>query len=181
MRRSTKLAAAVAASGMAVVATVAVRAAAAGAEQGSADKEKKGKATVAQLRVLSTGLAQDAAQAAFEACGAQGHRVTVSVVGRDGGLLALVRNEQAGPASIDSATGKAYASAGFRAPSGNLGEAARTNPGLLQMPRFVVLRGGLPISSAGEVIGAIGVGGAPGGDLDEACAKAGVDRIAGSL
>ncbi len=49
------------------------------------------------------------------------------------------------------------------------------------MPRFVVLRGGLPISSAGEVIGAIGVGGAPGGDLDEACAKAGVDEIAGRL
>ena len=49
------------------------------------------------------------------------------------------------------------------------------------MPRFVLLRGGLPTSSAGEVLGAIGVGGAPSGDLDEGCAKAGVDRIASKL
>ncbi|MDH4146485.1 MAG: heme-binding protein [Acidimicrobiia bacterium] len=140
-----------------------------------------GASAVAQVRVLGTEAAQEAAQAAYDECSEQGHRVTVSVVGRDGALLALVRNEAAGPASIDSATGKAYASVSFRSPSGNLGQGALTNPGLLQMPGFVTLRGGLPISSDGEVIGGIGVGGAPGGDLDEACAQVGIDRIAGHL
>ena len=180
MRRRTKLITAVGLGGLAAATSAIVAVAGAHADEAKTTGKDKG-GEVAQLRVLSTGLAQQAAQAAFETCTDQGHRVTVSVVGRDGGLLALVRNEQAGPASIDSATGKAYASVGFRAPSGNLGEAAKTNPGLLQMPRFVVLRGGLPISSAGEVIGAIGVGGAPSGDLDEGCAKAGVDRIASKL
>lgn len=140
-----------------------------------------GRREVAAVRTLSTGLAQEAAAAAFDACSDQGHLVTVSVVGRDGALLALIRNERAATASVDSATGKAYASVSFRAPSGNLGAGASTNLGILQMPRFVVLRGGLPIGSGGEVIGAIGVGGAPGGDLDEACARAGLDRIANRL
>jgi len=141
----------------------------------------EGRREVAAVRTLSTELAREAAEAAFEACSRQGHRVTVSVVGRDGALLALIRDERAGPASVDSATGKAYASVSFRAPSGNLGQGALTNPGILQMPRFVVLRGGLPVSSGGEVVGAIGVGGAPGGDLDEACARVGLDKIAGHL
>ena len=141
----------------------------------------EGRREVSSVRTLSTEQAREAAEAAFEACTRQGHRVTVSVVGRDGALLALVRDERASTASVDSATGKAYASVSFRAPSGNLGEAARTNPGLLQMPRFVVLRGGLPIASGGEVVGAIGVGGAPGGDIDEACARVGLDRIGNTL
>jgi len=140
-----------------------------------------GRREVAAVRTLSTELALEAAAAAFDACSDQGHLVTVSVLGRDGALLALLRNQRAATASVDSATGKAYASVSFRAPSGNLGAAAATNPGILQMPRFVVLRGGLPISSAGEVVGAIGVGGAPGGDLDEACARVGLDRIANRL
>ncbi len=144
-------------------------------------KSKKGNESTATLRVLATAVAQEAAQAAFETCSDQGYRVTAAVVGRDGSLLALVRNEQAMPASVDSATGKAYASVSFRSASGDLGQAAGNNPGLLQMPRFVVLRGGLPIAVGGEVVGGIGVGGAPGGDLDEVCAKAGIDRVADKL
>lgn len=178
-RRKTLLVTTAIVGALGAVGTATVLATTAGATDDSSGKS--GKSEVATIRVLSTGLAQEAAEAALEKCNEGGFRVTVSVVNRDGALIALLRNELAGPASVDSATGKAYASAGFRAPSGNLGEAAKNNPGILQMPKFVVLRGGLPISSQGEVIGAIGVGGAPGGDLDEACAKAGVDRIAGKL
>jgi uncharacterized protein GlcG (DUF336 family) len=179
MHQRTKRLVAIAAGALTVATVAIVGAAVARADDRSSGS--KDKAGVAEVRTVSTALAQQAAQAAFDACSEQGHRVTVSVVGRDGALLALVRNEQAGPASVDSATGKAYASVSFRAPSGNLGEAAKNNPGLLQMPKFVVLRGGLPINSSGEVIGAIGVGGAPSGDLDEACAKVGLDSINGNL
>ncbi len=178
INRKTFIAATAVAAGLGAIATATILSTTAGADEGSSGK---GKDDVASIRVLSTGLAQRAAQAAFDKCTEQGLRVTVSVVNRDGALIALLRNELAGPASVDSATGKAYASAGFRAPSGNLGEAAKTNPGILQMPKFVVLRGGLPFSSQGEVIGAIGVGGAPSGDQDEVCAKAGVDAVATKL
>jgi uncharacterized protein GlcG (DUF336 family) len=129
------------------------------------------------VKTLSTSSAQAAAMAAYDACRAKNLNVTVAVVGRDGALIALLRNEAAVPASVDAATGKAYASASFRQASGDLGEAAKTNPGIAQMPKFVVLRGGLPISVDKDVIGAIGVGGAPSGEQDETCAKAGIEAI----
>jgi uncharacterized protein GlcG (DUF336 family) len=115
--------------------------------------------------------------AAFDACKAKNLNVTVAVVGRDGALIALLRNEAASPATVDVATGKAYASVSFKAPSGDIGELAKTNPGILQVPKFVVLRGALPVSVEKEVIGAIGVSGAPSGEQDETCAKAGIESI----
>jgi uncharacterized protein GlcG (DUF336 family) len=115
--------------------------------------------------------------AAYEACSEKKLNVTVAVVGRDGALIALVRNEAAAPATVDVATGKAYASVSFKAPSGDIGELAKTNPGILTVPKFVLLRGALPVSVDKEVIGSIGVSGAPSGEQDEVCAKAGIEAI----
>jgi uncharacterized protein GlcG (DUF336 family) len=133
--------------------------------------------SAATVRTVSTVQAQQAAAAALADCTAKGQHVSVAVVGRDNALVALVRDDQAGPVTVDVATGKAKASVGFRSPSGALGQAAQTQPGILQVPGFVVLAGGLPISSDGEVIGAIGVSGAPTGDIDAGCAQAGLDAI----
>jgi uncharacterized protein GlcG (DUF336 family) len=61
-----------------------------------------------------------------------------------------------------------------------LDERVRSTPaatGIRDIDQILVLAGGLPISAGGEVIGGIGVGGAPGGHLDEACAQAGLDKI----
>ena len=138
-------------------------------------------AGVASVRTLSTGLARQAADATLADCAAKGQHVSVAVVGRDSALLAFLRDEQAGPVTVEVASGKARASVGFRSPSGGLGQAAQTNPGILQVPGFVVLAGGLPISSQGEVVGAIGVSGAPSGDIDAGCAQAGLDAIANGL
>jgi uncharacterized protein GlcG (DUF336 family) len=126
---------------------------------------------------LSTSSAEAAAKAAYDTCKAKNLNVTVAVVGRDGALIALLRDEGAVPATVDVATGKAYASASFKAPSGDLGDAAKTNPGIAQVPKFVVLRGALPISVDKDVIGAIGVSGAPSGEQDEVCARAGIESI----
>jgi uncharacterized protein GlcG (DUF336 family) len=115
--------------------------------------------------------------AAYDACVEKKLNVTVAVLGRDGSLIALLRNEAAAPATVDVATGKAYASVSFKAPSGDLGDAAKTNPGIATVPKFVLLRGALPISVDKEVIGAIGVSGAPSGEQDEVCAKAGIESI----
>jgi uncharacterized protein GlcG (DUF336 family) len=130
---------------------------------------------------LPLSLAQRVATAALTACARRGQQVAVTVVDRAGVVIVQLRNDGVSAAAVDASKGKAYASAGFGRPSGALGQAARTNPGLLQVPGFVVLAGGLPIRSGGAVRAGIGVGGAPSGQIDESCARAGIAAIAASL
>lgn len=63
-------------------------------------------------------------------------------------------------------------------------EGAQKNPAganLVYLPGFLLLGGGVPIKAGNEVIGALGVGGAPGGHLDEQCANAALDKVVGAL
>jgi uncharacterized protein GlcG (DUF336 family) len=130
---------------------------------------------------LPLSLAQKAATTALTNCMRQGFPVTVTVVNADGITIVVLRNDGASGVSVSSSTGKALASAGFRTPSDVLGENAKANPGLTTVPGFVLLGGGLPISSGGKVVAGIGVGGAPSGVIDKACAQAGINAIAGSM
>jgi uncharacterized protein GlcG (DUF336 family) len=130
---------------------------------------------------LPLSLAQRAANAAITACAQRGQQVAVTVVDRAGVVIVQLRNDGVSAAAVDASKGKAYASAGFGRPSGALGQTARTNPGVLQVPGFVVLAGGLPIRSGGAVRAGIGVGGAPTGQIDESCARAGIAAISASL
>ena len=127
---------------------------------------------------LPLGLAKRAANAALAECRSQGQRVAVTVIDREGVVIVQFRANGVGLASVDGSRGKAYASASFGQPSSALGEAAKTNPGILQWPGFIVAAGGLPIQSGDGVVAGIGVGGAPSGLIDEACAQAGVDALA---
>jgi uncharacterized protein GlcG (DUF336 family) len=117
-------------------------------------------------------------------CRADGFRVSATVVDRAGQLKALLRDDDAGPHTLESSRRKAFTAASFRSGTAQLGQLVAANPAaanLVEIPEVLVLGGGLPIRSGGEVIGAIGVGGAPGGDRDEICAQAGIDRISGGL
>jgi uncharacterized protein GlcG (DUF336 family) len=134
-----------------------------------------------QMSFLPLELAEKAATTALAECTRQGFPVTATVVNADGITIVVLRNDGANAATTDASKGKAVASAGFRSPSDQLGASAATNPGLLQVPGFVILAGGLPISSGGKVVAAIGVGGAPSGAIDKTCAQAGVNAIAASL
>ncbi|SPP63280.1 GlcG/HbpS family heme-binding protein [Nitrospira lenta] len=131
--------------------------------------------------VLSLSLAQRAAQAAIDACKKDGYRVSVSVVDRAGLLRTMGRADGAGPHTIDSSRKKAYTAASLRRATSELAELMSRTPtlqGLRDMnEQILMLGGGLPIEISGEVIGAIGVGGAPGAHLDDACAEAGLDAI----
>lgn len=129
---------------------------------------------------ISLGLAMEAAAAAVASCTAGNYNVTATVVDRAGQIRAQLRADNAGPHTNDTSRRKAFMSATMRTNSGTIAENVAKNPGaagVAQITDFIMLAGGVPIRSGNEVIGAIGVGGAPGGNLDEACANAGIDKI----
>jgi uncharacterized protein GlcG (DUF336 family) len=131
--------------------------------------------------VLPLSLAGKAIQASLDACKKDGYRVSVSVVDRAGVLRAMARADGAGPHTIDSSRKKAYTAASLRRPTTELAELINKVPtleALREMNEHVLLLGGgLPIEIGGEIVGGIGVGGAPGAHLDDACAQAGLDAI----
>ena len=126
-------------------------------------------------------LAMKAAGAALEKCIDDGYRVSVAIVDRAGILRVLLRADGAGPHTPDSSRKKAYTSASLRRPTSEFAELIAKKPavqGLRDMnENILILGGGLPVKMDGEVVGGIGVGGAPGGYLDEACAQVGLDSI----
>jgi uncharacterized protein GlcG (DUF336 family) len=131
-------------------------------------------------RNISTDLAVEAAQAALAHCVAQNHKVSVAVVDRTGRTRVLLRGDDARPHTMESAQRKAYTAFSFRTSTNALAEGLANNPGnapLFTLPDLLPLAGGVPVRSGNEVIGGIGVGGAPAGSIDEGCANAGVDKI----
>jgi len=131
---------------------------------------------------LSAGMALTIAQTAMEACTKQGFRVSVTVVGRNGEVLVQVRGDNTDPHSMENSFRKAYTSRTYRIPSGDLEKRVKDNPqtGAVFLSNITTGRGGLPIKLGEQVIGAVGVSGAPSGN-DEPCAKAGLDKIADEL
>ncbi|MGH6714271.1 MAG: GlcG/HbpS family heme-binding protein [Bradyrhizobium sp.] len=133
---------------------------------------------------LAPAIALELAQAAFANCQQRGYQVAVAVVDRFGVVQVILRDRFAGPHTPTTASGKAWTAATFRSSTSNL--FAISQPGMMQagirnLPGAVVIGGGLIVESGGSLVGAIGVSGAPGGDADEACAKAGVDAIQSKL
>ncbi|MBK6617090.1 MAG: heme-binding protein [Nitrosomonas sp.] len=130
---------------------------------------------------LPLDLAYKAVQVAIHTCQKNGYRVSVSVVDRAGVLRAMGRDDGAGPHTVDSSRRKAYTAASMRRTTSELAGMVSQNPtlkGLHDMnEQILILGGGLPIEIAGEVVGGIGVGGAPGTQLDDACAQAGLHAI----
>ncbi len=131
--------------------------------------------------VLPLGLANKAIYAAIESCKKDGYRVSVSVVDRAGILRAMGRADGAGPHTVDSSRKKAYTASSLRRPTTELAELINKVPTLQALRDMndsaLMLGGGLPIEIGGDVVGGIGVGGAPGAHLDDACAQAGLDAI----
>jgi uncharacterized protein GlcG (DUF336 family) len=131
--------------------------------------------------ILPLASANKAAAAALEKCKQDGYKVSVAVVDRAGLVRTLMRADGAGPHTVDSSSKKAYTAASLRRPTSELAEMIAKTPPLQALrdmnEKILMLGGGLPIEIGGEVVGAIGVGGAPGAHLDDACAQAGLDSI----
>jgi uncharacterized protein GlcG (DUF336 family) len=129
---------------------------------------------------LSPEVALEAAQAAMKKCRDNGFQIAVAVVDRFGQPQVLLKDRFAGLPASDTAVNKAYTALSFRSSTSALSKSIRSgqmDAGLAQLPRVAMLGGGLMIEAAGTLLGGIGVSGAPGGDKDEECAKAGLDAI----
>ena len=131
--------------------------------------------------VLPLSLAGKAIQASLDACNKDGYKVSVSVADRAGVLRAMERADGAGPHTVDSSRKKAYTAASLRRPTTELAELINKVPTLQALgemnDQVLMLGGGLPIEIGGEIVGGIGVSGAPGTHLDDACAQAGLGAI----
>jgi uncharacterized protein GlcG (DUF336 family) len=132
---------------------------------------------------LSLATALTIATTAAETCKAQGYRVSVTILGREGQVIVQLRGDEAPPHTIENSQKKAYTSRTFRIPSGEFVQRVKDNPttGAVHLTGIVAAQGALPIKVGDEVIGAAGVSGAPGGERDEACVKAGLDKVADQL
>jgi len=138
---------------------------------------------------LSLATALTIATTAAEACKAQGQRVSVTVVGRAGEVIVQLRGDNASPHTMENSFRKAYTSRTFRVPSGEIVKRLKDNPqlGAIHLTNVIAAQGALPIMVGTDVIGAAGVSGAvttpesPGGVKDEACVKAGLDKVADQL
>src|SRR5438552_6517837 len=132
---------------------------------------------------LSMATALTIATTAIETCKGQGYRVSATVVGRGGEVIVQLRGDDTGPHTIENSQKKAYTSRTFRISSGEFVQRVKDNPtsGAVHLTGIVAAQGALPIKTGEEVIGAAGVSGAPGGDKDEACVKAGLDKVADQL
>src|SRR5437773_4905452 len=118
---------------------------------------------------LSLATALAIATTAVETCKTNGYAVSVAVVGRNGELLVHLRGDNTGPHTMENSFRKAYTSRTFRVPSGEIAQRLKDNPNLafVHLSNVVAAQGALPIKIGDEVIGAVGVSGAPGGDKDE--------------
>lgn len=137
--------------------------------------------TVRQLTMES---ALKAARAALASCRAAGYQVSVAVVDRQGLVQVQLRDRFAGPHTIEVSANKAWTAASTRTSTAEVQRITRPGEplaGLRNVPRITALGGGIPIEAGGSLLGAIGVSGAPGGEADEACAKAGLAAIADDL
>jgi uncharacterized protein GlcG (DUF336 family) len=132
---------------------------------------------------LSANIAVAIAQTAMATCTANGYRVSATVVGRNGEVLVQIRGDGTGPHTMENSFKKAYTARTFRIPSGEMEERLKQNPqmGAQYLTGFTTARGALPIKVGEDVVGAAGVSGAPGGEKDEACVKAALDKVADEL
>ena len=132
------------------------------------------------VRHLLPETAMKATRAALEDCRKRGYQVSVAVVDRSGVAQALLRDRFAGPHTPSTAINKGWTAISFRTNTQEFAaetQAGRPSSGIRQLPNVVAVGGGMLIEAGGSIVGAIGVSGAPTGEADEQCAKAGIAAI----
>ena len=137
-------------------------------------------AQVLMQRDVSLRMALTIAEAALAECGTT---TSVAIVDRAGRLRVFLQGDNANPHNIELARRKAYTARTFRQPSAQWAKNTETaNGGQRMLAEVIPLGGGMPINASGDTIGGVGLSGAVGGQpKEEACAKAGIDKVADQL
>lgn len=119
----------------------------------------------------------------IEDCSKSSYRVSVVIVDKAGQIAAVLRGDGTSPHTVEFARMKAYTARTRNQTSQEFAAATASgdNTVLRQIPGVIAIGGGVPIKAGAETIGAVGVSGAPGGDKDEACARAGIARVTPTL
>lgn len=133
------------------------------------------------IKRLSMETALRIAQAAIAQCRKEGVQIAVTVVDRGGHEQVVLRDVLAMDITLPISKQKAHTAMAFNTPLSQL-ESRFTKP--FQVPKIdglIVSAGGLPINIGGNILGGVGVSGAPSGLTDEKCAKAGIDAVAPDL
>ncbi len=139
---------------------------------------------IVTYKSIAPDVAFDLARATLDRCRKDGYQVAVVVLDRFGVPLVEMRDRFAGIGAMDIARGKAWTAVNFSIDSGEFVKRVKEgalSAGLANLPKVTPLVGGLIIQAGGSVIGGVGVAGAPGGDKDEACAKAGLESVRDKL
>jgi uncharacterized protein GlcG (DUF336 family) len=140
-------------------------------------------AQLLQHKDLTASIAMAIAETTQATCRANGYSVSVTVVGRSGEVILQVRGDDTNPHTMENSMRKAYTARTTRAPSGAMVDRVKAEPtlGLINLTNMIANQGALPIKVGDEVIGGAGASGAPGGEKDEACVKAGLEKVADRL
>ncbi len=136
------------------------------------------------FKVLSPSAALELAQAALDSCRKEGFQVAVSVVDRFGTAQVLLRDRFAGPHTPETARRKAWTAVSFRSDTlelSKLTQAGQPQSGVRFVGEALMLGGGVQIEAAGSIVGGVGVSGAPGGQEDDTCARAGIEAISDKI
>jgi uncharacterized protein GlcG (DUF336 family) len=132
------------------------------------------------FKTLSPAVALELAKAALENCRGSGFQVAVSVVDRSGTPQVLLRDRFAGPHTPDTARRKAWTAVSFHTDTlelSKLSMAGQPQSGVRMVTGALMIGGGVPVEAAGSIVAGVGVSGAPGGEADDTCARAGIEAI----
>ncbi|HZE41012.1 MAG TPA: heme-binding protein [Stackebrandtia sp.] len=134
--------------------------------------------SVVTTKTLSSGAAAKVAEAAQKEAAKQHQRVTVVIVDRAGNVIAEIKGDGAGPQSPESAERKAFTAVSFGKATSELAKNVDlSKPSTADIPGTLFLAGGVPVTADKAPIAGVGVAGAPGGDIDESIADAGLKAL----
>ncbi len=132
-------------------------------------------------RTISLDAAHQVAKATLDACRKNGFNVTVIVLDRNGRTRVTLHDDNANPHTVENARRKAYTSLTFRVNTMEYGKRFTGDARPPMLEGITTAAGGMVIRAGNDVVGSIGVSGAPGGDKDQACAEVGLATIADGL
>lgn len=137
--------------------------------------------TVVNIKRMSLDVALRIGKAAIDQCRKEGVQVAVTVVDRGGHPQVVLRDVLAQDLTLRISKMKAYTAMSFNTPTSQL-EGRFTSPfSIGKVEGLVMSAGGVPVQASGNIIGGVGVSGAPSGETDEKCAQAGVNAVIDDL